>query len=59
MLAKRELLFNKQISSPSTMYSVDGFLEDLESNNERTAYIFLSLSMLENVLIIWNETRIS
>ena len=59
MLAKCELLFNKQISSPSTMYSVDGFLEDLESNNERTAYIFLSLSMLENVLIIWNKTRIS
>ena len=40
------------------MYSVDGFCEDLESNNECTASIPLWLSMLGNILIISNETRI-
>ena len=59
MLAKHELLFNKQISSPSIMHSVDGFREDLESNNERTDSIPFSLSMLRNILILSNETRIS
>ena len=43
MLTKRELLFNKQISSPSIMHSVDGFFKELGSNNERTASIPLSL----------------
>ena len=59
MLAKRELLFNKQISSLSIMHFVDGFFADLESNNERTASVPLSLSMLEKILIILYETRIS
>ena len=40
------------------MHLFDGLLEDLESNNERTASISLSLSMLENILAISSETRI-
>ena len=40
-------------------HSVDGFLEDLESNNERTPSIPPSFSKLGNILIISNETRIS
>ena len=59
MLAKRESFFKKQISSPSIMDSVDAFCEDLESNNERTASIPLLLSILGNILIISNDTRIS
>ena len=31
MLAKLESLFNKQISSPSIVHSVEGFCEDLVS----------------------------
>ena len=54
MVATGELLFNKQISSPSIMHSVHGFLEDLESNNARTASIPLTLSILGNILIISN-----
>ena len=42
MLAKPELLFNKQISSPSIMHSVDGFFKELESINEGTASTSLS-----------------
>ena len=41
------------------MHSVDGFFVDLESNNERTASIPLSLYMLGNILIISSKTRIS
>ena len=41
------------------MDSVEGFFEDLESNNERTASIPLPLSMLGNILTKSNETRIS
>ena len=41
------------------MDSVEGFFEDLESNNERTASIPLPLSMLGNILTTSNETRIS
>ena len=59
MLAKCELLFNKQISSPSIMHSIDGLCKDLESNNECAASIRFLLSMLGNILIISNETRIS
>ena len=40
-------------------HCVDGFFEDLESNNERTASIPPSFSKLGNILIISNETRIS
>ena len=59
MLAKAELLFNKQISRSPIMHSDHEFFEDLESNNERTASIPLSLSMLGNILTIPNEARIS
>ena len=41
------------------MHSVDRFFEHLESNNESTDSIPLSLSMLENVLTISNKPRIS
>ena len=41
------------------MHSVDRFFEHLESNNESTHFIPLSLSMLENILTISNEPRIS
>ena len=41
------------------MHSVDEFFKDLESNTERTASIPLSFSMLGNIVIISNETRIS
>ena len=40
-------------------HSGDGFFEDLEFNNERTASIPPSFSMLGNILIISNETRIN
>ena len=59
MLAKRELLFNKEISSPFIMHSVDGFFEELESDNERAASIPLTLSMLGNILTMSNEAKIS
>ena len=59
MLAKRELLCNKKISSSSIMHFTDGFFADLKSNNECTGFIPVSLSMLGNMLIILNETRMN
>ena len=58
MLPKLDLLFNKQISSPFIMRSVDGFFEELESK-EHTAFIPLPLSMLSSILSISNKAKIS
>ena len=58
MLAKRELLFNKHISSPSITHSFDGLLEDLELIMN-VLLPFLFQSMLANILTISRETRIS
>ena len=50
-----ELIFKKQVLSPSFTHSVDGFLKDLESSNERTASISLSLSMSTAQMRIWSH----
>ena len=41
------------------MHSADGFFKDLVSNKEGTVSIALSLFMLQKILAISNETKIS
>ena len=60
ILAKHELLLMKKKKlSPSLMHSVDQLFRWMESNDECTASILLSLSMLRKILIISNKAKIS